>query len=89
MFDPVASRHSASNRAEASLLALHPGEGGKICKIDAPDLEMALLKMGVAIGDQVSFSGTAPLRDPVAIRVHRTKILLRRDDASHIWISKS
>lgn len=49
---------------------------------------MALLKMGICVGDQVSFAGTAPLNDPVSIRVHRTKLLMRREDASHIWINR-
>ncbi len=71
-----------------TLLSLCPGECGCITRIDRPELEMALLKMGVAVGDQVCFVGVAPLRDPVSIRVHRTKLLLRREDASHIWISR-
>lgn len=71
-----------------SLLSLHKGEKGRISKIDAPELEMTLLKMGICVGDQVSFAGTAPLNDPVAIKVHRTKLLMRREDASHIWINR-
>ncbi|MDP5170600.1 MAG: ferrous iron transport protein A [Bacteroidia bacterium] len=79
--------HTASH-CESGLLSMQPGEYARIAKIDAPELEMALLKMGVSIGDEISFAGTAPLNDPVSIRVHRTKLLLRRDDASHIWINK-
>lgn len=78
---PATTQHNA-------LLSLHRGEQGRITRIDAPELEMALLKMGICIGDQVSFAGAAPLNDPVSIRVHRTKLLLRREDASHIWINR-
>lgn len=71
-----------------SLLSLHRGEHGRISRIDAPELEMTLLKMGICVGDQVSFAGCAPLNDPVSIRVHRTKLLMRRADASQIWINR-
>ncbi len=87
----VISRHiSDSSRRDENhiLLTLHPGESGRIAHIDAPELEIALLKMGVTVGDEVSFAGAAPLNDPVSIRVHRTKLLLRREDASHIWINR-
>lgn len=82
------SNRSATAMQDNALLSLHRGEHGRITRIDAPELEMALLKMGICVGDQVSFAGAAPLNDPVSIRVHRTKLLMRREDASHIWINR-
>lgn len=83
---PVPAAMPDLSRQLSSLL---PGESGQILRIDAPDLEMELLKLGVTVGDHISYAGRAPLRGPVAIRVHRTKILLRSEDARHIWINRA
>jgi ferrous iron transport protein A len=68
------------------LSGLSAGVSGHISRIDAPELEVALLKMGISIGDRCKISGIAPFGDPIAIRVDRTQISLRKCDARHIWI---
>lgn len=70
-----------------SLARLRAGETGQIVHIDEPNLEIALLKMGVAVGDQLTFAGAAPLGGPIAVRAAHTKLSLRREDAKHIWIN--
>ena len=69
-----------------SILDMAVGDCGQILKIDGKELEIALLKMGVKIGDCISYMGKAPLGDPVAIGVHGTKISLRKKDAAAVWI---
>lgn len=83
---PLTSAPVASH--DVTLSSLRRGEGGQIVRIDRPELEVALLKMGIAVGDQVIFSGAAPMRGPIAIRTHHTKLSLRREDANLIWINR-
>lgn len=73
---------------EKSLAELRRGQSGHITRIDQPELEIALLKMGVTVGDSIALTGAAPMRGPVAVRVGHIKLSLRREDASHIWISQ-
>jgi len=73
---------------EVPLSKLRTGERGRIVRIDEPALEIALLKMGIAVGDQITFSGAAPLGGPIAVRAARTKLSLRREDATHVWINR-
>jgi ferrous iron transport protein A len=73
---------------EVPLSSLRAGDRGQIARIDAPELEIALLKMGVTIGDQLAFAVAAPLGGPIAVRAMHTKLSLRREDAMHIWINR-
>ncbi len=78
---------SYAQQQESMLSTLKKGEQGQIVRIDSPELEIALLKMGVCIGDQIAYRGSAPLGGPIAIRTQQTKLSLRREDACHIWIN--
>ena len=71
-----------------SLDCLCRGEKAKIMNIDSQELELALLKIGVMKGDQVSMADKAPFGGPLAFQVNGTKISLRKKDASHVWIVK-
>lgn len=66
------------------LLALHTR--AYITAIDTDTMRLALLKMGVSVGNSLSISNIAPLGDPIAIVVNGTKISLRKTDAAHIWV---
>jgi len=81
-------QHISQQTAELQLSVLKPGDRGQIIRIDDSELELALLKMGVAIGDLFSFAGEAPFKGPVVIRASHTKLSLRREDANHIWINR-
>ncbi len=67
-----------------SSLALHAQAVIRV--IDADALRLALLKMGVSVGNRLVLSNIAPLGDPLAIAINGTKISLRKTDAAHIWV---
>jgi ferrous iron transport protein A len=67
-----------------SALALH--SRAYITAIDTDALHLALLKLGVSVGNQLYLSNIAPLGDPIAIAINGTKISLRKTDAAHIWV---
>ncbi|MEM7368497.1 MAG: FeoA family protein [Bacteroidota bacterium] len=77
---------SQSHQSPFPLSETTPGDIGRISKIDNTELEVALLKMGISTGDICRVSGIAPLGDPIALLVGRTKVSLRKQDAKHIWI---
>jgi ferrous iron transport protein A len=67
-----------------SALTLH--SRAYITAIDTDDLHLALLKLGVSVGNQLYLCNIAPLGDPIAIAINGTKISLRKTDAAHIWV---
>lgn len=71
---------------DITLAKMKVGEGGKILRVDSEELKIALMKLGVLPGDQFWVSDIAPLGDPMAITINRTKVSLRRQDASHVII---
>jgi ferrous iron transport protein A len=73
---------------EVPLSSLRAGERGRIVRVDEPALEIALLKMGITTGDHLTYSGSAPFGGPIAVRAARTKLSLRREDATHVWINR-
>lgn len=62
------------------------GERGKIIRVNSEELQIALMKLGVLPGDQFWVSDVAPLGDPIAITINRTKVSLRRKDASFVIV---
>ncbi|MEL6588843.1 MAG: FeoA family protein [Bacteroidota bacterium] len=62
------------------------GERGKIIRVNSEELQIALMKLGVLPGDQFWVSNVAPLGDPIAITINRTKVSLRRKDASFVIV---
>ena len=59
-------------KKEKSLVQLKPGQRGKIALIDNEELKLALLEMGISVGDELIHTGVAPFRDPISIMVNRT-----------------
>jgi len=57
-----------------------------IVAVVSDNLRLALLKMGVSVGNRLSIANIAPLGDPIALSVNGTKISLRKADAAQIWI---
>jgi len=83
---PIQSSPSAATAK--TLKTLKKGDEGRIDAINSPQLALALLKMGIIIGDWVQITDIAPLGDPIAIKVNGTKISLRKKDASAICITR-
>jgi len=69
-----------------SLAEMRVGESGKIVRVDSEEIQIALMKLGILPGDQFWVSNIAPLGDPIAITINRTKVSLRRRDADHVVV---
>jgi ferrous iron transport protein A len=54
--------------------------------VDTPELQVALMNLGVLEGDICRIVNIAPLGDPIAIAIHGTKICIRKKDAHSIWV---
>lgn len=70
------------------LADLEKGDKGTIVSIETPEMQVALMNLGVLEGDRCVLSDIAPLGDPIAIQVNGTKVSLRRRDAEKVWIKK-
>lgn len=71
---------------KTTLADLAQGQEGKIIKIESEEIQIALMKLGVLPGDLCKVANFAPLGDPMAILINRTKVSLRRQDAASVWI---
>lgn len=58
----------------------------EIVVIDESAVQLALLHLGVRVGDHLRLTHIAPLGDPIAISINGTKIAIRKQDATHIWV---
>ncbi len=68
---------------------LHPGKSGYITYVNGEGaLRRRLLEMGLTPGTYVYVQKTAPLGDPIEIRVRGYQLTIRKDDAANIGISE-
>ncbi len=69
------------------LRELKPGEKGKITKMTGTgSIHRRLLDMGVVKGAEVEMERTAPLGDPVEVKIKGYHLSLRRDEAANIYV---
>ena len=69
------------------LRELKPGEKGKITKIAGTgSIHRRLLDMGVVKGAEVEMERTAPLGDPVEVKIKGYHLSLRKDEAANIYV---
>ncbi len=73
-----------------SLNSLLPGESGTIEGIDRQRqaVRKRLLEMGLIKGIQIEFIRSAPMGDPIEIRVGSYRLSLRRIEAEAILVHK-
>lgn len=72
-----------------TLRDLKPGESGTITAVGGKGaLRRRLLEMGLTPGAKLTVQKTAPLGDPIEIRVRGYHLTLRKDDAGEIEIEK-
>ncbi|MEM6343237.1 MAG: FeoA family protein [Bacteroidota bacterium] len=71
---------------DKTLAEMQTGEKGKIIRVESEEIQIALMKLGILPGDQFWISNIAPLGDPIAITINRTKVALRRQDANHVIV---
>ena len=71
-----------------SLAQLAMGETAQVLTVAGDErIAKRLLEMGVVPGVSVRVIKTAPLGDPLEIRVHNYHLALRRHEASHITVA--
>lgn len=68
------------------LSELKKGDTGTIVSVETPDMQVALMNLGVIEGDRCTLSDIAPLGDPIAIHINGTKVSMRKKDAYFVWV---
>lgn len=70
-----------------TLRDLKPGQKGKVTDVGAVGaMKRRIMDMGVTPGVEVKVIRTAPLGDPVEVRVRGYELSLRKDEAAQIQI---
>ena len=72
-------------------MTLQEGEPGMTVRIDSvggSKLKNRLMTMGLIPGTRIEILRTAPLGDPIAIRLRSYNLAMRRDDAAKIRVTK-
>jgi len=72
-------------------LTLKETKSGMVVRIDSVGesaLKQRLMTMGLIPGTRVEVLNSAPLGDPIAIRLRSYNLALRRDDAAQIEVSQ-
>lgn len=65
-----------------------PGMKLKLRAIEGSELKERLMTMGLIPGTEVAVLQSAPLGDPMAIRIRSYNLALRRDDAEKIIVEQ-
>ena len=76
---------------EVNDLTLKDTKPGMVVRIDSvgeSKLKQRLMTMGLIPGTRVEVLNSAPLGDPIAIRLRSYNLALRRDDAAQIEVSQ-
>lgn len=72
-------------------MTLKSAKLGEVVRIDSvgeSNLKQRLLTMGLIPGTRVEILRSAPLGDPIAVRLRAYNLALRKDDAEKIEVSK-
>lgn len=73
--------------AEVLLRHMAAGQKGIISKIKASgELGRRIRDMGLVPGAMINIQGRAPLKDPVAIKIHNFILTLRNNEADFIHV---
>jgi len=75
---------------EMTLNTLGPGERGVIQRLGstAPQVRERLLELGMTKGAPVEFIRTAPMGDPIEVKIKGCRLSLRRMEAEAIVVRK-
>ena len=71
-------------------LTLKDAKPGMLVRIDSvgnSELKQRLMTMGLIPGTRVEILNSAPMGDPIAIRLRSYNLAMRRADAAHIEVS--
>ena len=64
-----------------------PGMKVRIDEVEESPLKQRLMTMGLIPGTRVEILNSAPMGDPIAIRIRSYNLALRKDDAANIQVS--
>ena len=59
----------------------------RIDEVEESPLKQRLMTMGLIPGTRVEILNSAPMGDPIAIRIRSYNLALRKDDAANIQVS--
>lgn len=76
--------NSLSHRRRLSELS--KGAKARILAFDAADVEMALINLGVIPGAKCHLTNVSPFGGPIAFDINGTKVAMRKQDASRVWV---
>lgn len=72
-----------------TLKELKPGEEGKVTGIgEKGPMRRRIMDMGVTPGANIKVIKVAPLGDPIEVNIRGYELSLRKEEASHIEITK-
>ena len=72
-------------------MTLKDTTAGMTVRIDALEespLKQRLMTMGLIPGIKVEILNSAPMGDPIAIRIRSYNLAMRKDDAAHIQVTQ-
>lgn len=72
-------------------MTLKDGETGMVVRIDSvgdSKLKNRLMTMGLIPGTRVEILRSAPMGDPIAIRLRSYNLAMRKDDAEKIQVTR-
>lgn len=72
-------------------MTLRDTKPGMIVRIDSvgeSELKQRLMTMGLIPGTRVEILNSAPMGDPIAIRLRSYNLAMRRADAAHVEVSE-
>ncbi len=72
-------------------MKLKDTKSGMVVRIDSvgeSELKQRLMTMGLIPGTRVEVLNSAPLGDPIALRLRSYNLAMRRDDAAQIEVSQ-
>ena len=79
--------YSQAKQENLTLRQLGRHQSGRIVGIKASgELGRRIRDMGLVPGAEITLIGRAPLRDPVALKVHGFTLSLRNNEADHILV---
>lgn len=70
-----------------TLARLRPGESGRVTEVgDVGPATQRLMDLGITRGATIEVVRTAPLGDPIEVRLRGFMLTLRRAEAEHITV---
>lgn len=65
-----------------------PGMTVRIDAVEESPLKQRLMTMGLIPGTRVEILNSAPMGDPIAIRIRSYNLAMRKDDAANIQVTE-